>query len=156
MSTEQIAFPLIQEKEQNQILRSLQNFARIQLNKPKDWLYISQSVKAEGSPKFSICTYVTDYDDLYLRFGQYKIFGNITEKQLVIARIEFNKPQQGNGTALLKVLCEISEKYHYTTIRIESPNENSKNFMKAFDFDENFAISSSQLKLNIQQYEDRK
>ncbi|HFO4581156.1 TPA: GNAT family N-acetyltransferase, partial [Escherichia coli] len=71
---------------------------------------------------------------IYLRLG--KTWASSQNKSIVIAKICFEKERSGYGSALLKCLAKIAEKYNYENIAIESVNEKSRSFALKFGFSE--------------------
>lgn len=71
---------------------------------------------------------------IYLRLG--KTWASSQNKSIVIAKICFEKERSGYGSALLKCLAKIAEKYNYENITIESVNEKSRSFALKFGFSE--------------------
>lgn len=81
--------------------------------------------------------------DLYLRIRSVEsIFPPYC---LIIARISFSKERVGNGTHFVRFLSEITVKYGYRHIGIESVNDKSRTFAKKLGFqsidDSNYAVS---------------
>ncbi len=70
---------------------------------------------------------------LYLRFRPGGFWPN---DSVVIARIGFQNMHRGHGTALLRKLVELSDRYGLTSIGIEQtgPHESINNFVRKFGF----------------------
>lgn len=147
-------FPKIQKNEQVEILNIVREFSNSILNQPEEWIYISSHFQDEGNTHMQISSQTSslDGDTIYLRFGKYN-YDNKKEKRIVIARMSFKNTRNGNGTALLKKLCEIAEKYTYESIEVEQPNPNCKAFMKKLGFTDGLSIQTQQLIDSIKIYE---
>jgi len=151
-------FPKIQKDEQSEILNAIQNFGGNILKRSEEWAYISSFLQKDGTTSLKICSYSSGLgieDDIYLKFGKYHI-GDQSQKQIVVARISFKKRKSGYGTALLKTLCEIGERYNYVSLHIEEPNPDCKAFMKKIGFKEDEFLPILKLKESIEEYESRK
>lgn len=86
--------------------------------------------------------------DLYFRFKpSYKPW---RENCLVLARIGFKSTRVGHGTALLKFIVSVSDRYSILEIGIEQSNHNSALFAKHYGFSEiyekHWSISVEKLK----------
>ncbi|EHK0685263.1 GNAT family N-acetyltransferase [Salmonella enterica subsp. enterica serovar Kingston] len=85
---------------------------------------------------------------IYLRLG--KTWASSQNKSIVIAQIRFEKERSGYGSALLRVLSLIAQKYNYKIIAIESVNDDSRAFALNFRFSErqgndNYIITTEKL-----------
>jgi hypothetical protein len=84
--------------------------------------------------------------DLYLRY----LYEPDT---LTIARIGFTPKQKGHGTALLKVILNMSEALHIKRVTIEQAGSEGEAFARAFGFTEyyklNWEISIADLKSSL-------
>lgn len=70
---------------------------------------------------------------LYLRFG-YLSLDPDAKKEIVIAKILFQDEKSGHGTALLRKLSLIPEKYGYEVVSFECPNDKCRAFAKKMGF----------------------
>lgn len=71
--------------------------------------------------------------DLYLRFKPQQLDTEF-DRPLVIARMHFQKPRCGHGTDFLRFLVNQSKAFNLGSIILESANDNSTAFAKAFGF----------------------
>ncbi|NAS00749.1 GNAT family N-acetyltransferase [Acinetobacter haemolyticus] len=148
---------ILQKDELNEIYRLIKKFMMMRLRLPARLFEVSDPrnkfshdlimVRAVGS---------SGEDDLYLRFGCYAYTPEKDVKTIVVARIGFKRIKNGAGTALLKELCHLGEKYDYQYLAIECPNSQCKTFMNKLGFSNEFIVPIQKLKLLIQDYESKK
>lgn len=85
--------------------------------------------------------------DLYLRIR--RIESLFPPNCLIIARIGFQKERIGHGSHFVRFLAEISLKYGFKDIGVESTNEKSKTFAEKLGFHSidgfNYAVSVEKL-----------
>lgn len=88
-----------------------------------------------------------DTDRIYIKFGYSE---DKQYKQIIISVIKFQKIRMGYGTLLLSKLVEISEKYNYQIIELQSINEASKAFGEKFGFNRPH-IQSNYMQITVSQ-----
>lgn len=88
-----------------------------------------------------------DADRIYIKFGYFE--DNLCKK-IIISVIKFQKIRMRYGTLLLFKLVEISERYNYQIIEIQSINEASRAFGEKFGFSRPH-IRSNFMQVNVSQ-----
>lgn len=132
---------MISEQEPQFVLKSIENFIESALGLNIEDLEYSINVR-ERANNFDLF-FSEKGDEFYLKFGD--LDGTSKVKKIEITRIMFNKVRSGHGTALLLTLSKIADKYNYSEITIDSPNENSKAFGEKLGF----RISDGILKVRV-------